>query len=101
MEAINSFVEPEHTPFSDSRSYPCLIVAEGQALCNSQGGSTRMEILAHWTLLGVLSTVYAAWGLVHCISHVRAAAPHRYFNFNIGWKISPLSHTPIIMVAVE
>ena len=60
-----------------------------------------MEILAHWTLLGVLSTVYAAWGLVHCISHVRAAAPHRYFNFNIGWKISPLAHTPIIMVAVE
>src|SRR5215471_19706453 len=38
MEAINTFVEPAHTPLSGSRSYPWLIVAEVQAPCNSQEG---------------------------------------------------------------
>src|SRR5262249_61027641 len=82
-------------------SYSCLIVAEGQALCNSQGESTRMEILAHRTLLWC--TLYGPRSLGPGALHFTRAcrSSSRCFNCNIGWKISPLSHTQIIMVAVE
>ena len=60
-----------------------------------------MEILAHWMLLGVLSTVYAAWGLVHCISPMRAAAPLGAPTAISGGRFPPLSHTQIFIVVVE
>ncbi len=60
-----------------------------------------MEILARWTLLWC--TLYGPRSLGPGALHLTRVcrSSYRCFNCNIGWKISPLSHIQIIMVAVE
>jgi len=75
----------------DRRTSQILSVEWRPVLLQQDRGLARgMEILARRTLLWLLSTVYAAWGLGYCILHARATAPIGASTVTLGGRFPPL-----------